>query len=123
MARLIAYGLIPMLMALLVGGAALGQGMQTFKTEKTAQRHCPADTVVWVNTSSANYHFKGLALCIRANRDNCVPVKYGVSGSALAKRIFYIFVKTLRDLRLAEHPLQQTEHLQVIFVNYQLFYF
>ena len=59
MARLIAYGLIPMLMVLLVGGAALGQGVQTFKTEKTAQRHCPADTVVWVNTSSANYHFKG----------------------------------------------------------------
>lgn len=34
MARLIAYGLIPALMVLLIGGAALGQGMQTFKTEK-----------------------------------------------------------------------------------------
>jgi hypothetical protein len=59
MARLIAYGLIPVLMVLLVAGAALGQGMQTFKTEKAAQRHCPADIVVWVDTSSANYHFKG----------------------------------------------------------------
>jgi hypothetical protein len=59
MARQIAYGLVPGVMVLLAGGAALGQGMQTFKTEKAAQRHCPADTVVWVNTSSANYHFKG----------------------------------------------------------------
>jgi hypothetical protein len=54
-----ALGVIPILMVSLVGGAALGQGMHTFKTEKAAQRHCPADTVVWVNTSSANYHFKG----------------------------------------------------------------
>jgi hypothetical protein len=59
MARQIAYGLIPVLMVLLQSGIALGQGMQTFKTEKAAQGHCPADTVVWVNTSSANYHFKG----------------------------------------------------------------
>jgi len=59
MARQIAYGLIAALMVLLAGGAALGQGMQTFKTEKAAQRHCPADAVVWVNISSANYHFKG----------------------------------------------------------------
>jgi len=42
-----------------VVGAALGQGMQTFKSEKAAQRHCPTDTVVWLNTSSANYHFRG----------------------------------------------------------------
>jgi len=33
--------------------------MQTFTSEQAAQRHCPADTVVWLNTSSANYHFKG----------------------------------------------------------------
>src|SRR5690349_11321076 len=59
MARQIAYGVIPMLMVLSVGGAALGQRMQTLKTEKAAQRHCPADTVVWANTSSANYDVKG----------------------------------------------------------------
>ena len=57
--RQIAYRLILLLMVLMVGGPALGQGMQTFKTEKAAHRHCPADTVVWINTSSANYHFKG----------------------------------------------------------------
>jgi hypothetical protein len=33
--------------------------MQTFASEQAAQRHCPTDAVVWLNTSSANYHFKG----------------------------------------------------------------
>jgi hypothetical protein len=59
MAGRIAYGLIPGGGILFVVGAALGQGMQTFKSEKAAQRHCSADTVVWLNTSSASYHFKG----------------------------------------------------------------
>ncbi len=40
----IAYGLIPGAAMLLVVGAVLGQGMQTFKSERAAQRHCPADT-------------------------------------------------------------------------------
>ena len=38
-------------------GCAAGSQKCT-ETEKAAQRHCPADTVVWVNTSIANYHFK-----------------------------------------------------------------
>jgi hypothetical protein len=59
MARGIAYGLLPGLAILLAVDAALGQGMQTFANEHAAQRHCPADTVVWLNTTSANYHFKG----------------------------------------------------------------
>ena len=53
----IANGLIPGAAILLVVGAALAQGMQSFTSEQAAQRHCPADTVVWLNTSSANYHF------------------------------------------------------------------
>jgi hypothetical protein len=40
-------------------GAARGQGMQTFRSEEAAQHHCPADRVVWLNTSSSNYHLKG----------------------------------------------------------------
>jgi hypothetical protein len=58
-ARRIVYSLIPAAVMLFAGGAALGQGMKTFKTEQAAQRHCPADTVVWVNKASANYHYKG----------------------------------------------------------------
>jgi len=55
----VGYGLLPGVAMLLAVNAALGQGMQTFTSEQAAQRHCAADTVVWLNTSSANYHFKG----------------------------------------------------------------
>jgi hypothetical protein len=30
-----------------------------FSTESAAQQHCPSDTVVWLNTKSGIYHFKG----------------------------------------------------------------
>ena len=30
-----------------------------FQTELEAQRHCPQDTVVWVNTKTGVYHFRG----------------------------------------------------------------
>ena len=32
---------------------------QLFSTEQAAQQHCPTDTVVWLNTKSGVYHFKG----------------------------------------------------------------
>lgn len=35
--------------------AALAQ----FPTEQEAQKHCPSDTVVWVNLPTGVYHFKG----------------------------------------------------------------
>jgi hypothetical protein len=55
----VTYGLFPGLAILLAVGPVLGQGIQTFKDEQAAQRHCPADTVVWLNTTSASYHTKG----------------------------------------------------------------
>jgi hypothetical protein len=30
-----------------------------FTTETAAQQHCPSDAVVWLNTASGVYHFKG----------------------------------------------------------------
>ena len=30
-----------------------------FKAEQTAQKHCPGDTVVWLNTYSGIWHYKG----------------------------------------------------------------
>lgn len=30
-----------------------------YTTESGAQRHCPRDTVVWLNTASGIYHLKG----------------------------------------------------------------
>lgn len=33
--------------------------LDTYQTEQAAQRHCPTDTVVWLNTSSGIWHLKG----------------------------------------------------------------
>ena len=41
-------------------GAALAAGVQLFTGESEAQQHCPADIVVWVNTPTGIYHFKGM---------------------------------------------------------------
>ncbi len=34
--------------------------LKLFQTEAAAQRHCPRDTVVWLNTNSGVYHEKGM---------------------------------------------------------------
>ena len=34
-------------------------GLQTFSTEQSAKRHCPTDTVVWLNLPTGIYHYKG----------------------------------------------------------------
>ena len=34
--------------------------LQLFATETAAQRHCPRDEVVWLNTNSGIYHEKGM---------------------------------------------------------------
>jgi hypothetical protein len=39
-----------------VSSSALAQ----FESENAAQRHCPKDTVVWLNTNSGIYHEKGM---------------------------------------------------------------
>ena len=39
--------------------AAAYQMAARFTTEREAQQHCPADTVVWVNLPTGVYHFKG----------------------------------------------------------------
>lgn len=41
--------------------AAPAQGdLQLFSTEAAAQKHCPKDEVVWLNTASGVYHEKGM---------------------------------------------------------------
>jgi hypothetical protein len=34
--------------------------LQLFPTESRAQKHCPNDEVVWLNTASGIYHEKGM---------------------------------------------------------------
>ncbi|MBI3353228.1 MAG: hypothetical protein HY036_11715 [Nitrospirae bacterium] len=33
--------------------------LEQFNSEEAAQKHCPADTVVWLNLPSGIYHYKG----------------------------------------------------------------
>lgn len=44
-------------------GDAVAQGptaqLAEFPTAETAQRHCPRDTVVWLNLPTGIYHFAG----------------------------------------------------------------
>jgi hypothetical protein len=39
--------------------AATKAALQLFTTESAAQAHCPSDKVVWLNTRSGIYHYKG----------------------------------------------------------------
>ena len=41
-------------------GSAFADNPQLFPTEVAAQKHCPGDTVVWVNTAAGIYHLKGM---------------------------------------------------------------
>ncbi len=41
-------------------GSAQTESVQLFPAETEAQHHCPADLVVWVNTATGVYHFKGM---------------------------------------------------------------
>jgi hypothetical protein len=34
--------------------------LELFPTEAAAQKHCPSDTVVWLNTATGVYHEKGM---------------------------------------------------------------
>ena len=34
--------------------------LQLFQSESAAQRHCPSDEVVWLNTNSGIYHERGM---------------------------------------------------------------
>lgn len=46
---------------LIVAAPALAQtqGLELFPTEQLAQQHCPGDVVVWLNTPTGIYHYKG----------------------------------------------------------------
>lgn len=59
MNRRAAYLLALVLIVLLVSGTGRGAELTTFTTQKEAQRHCPADTVVWLNLPTGIYHLKG----------------------------------------------------------------
>jgi len=43
-----------------VASPAATMSLHLFVTEAAAQKHCPKDEVVWLNTSSGVYHEKGM---------------------------------------------------------------
>jgi hypothetical protein len=48
-----------LLLVLLVSLVAPAFALDMFPTESEAQKHCPADVVVWLNFPTGVYHFKG----------------------------------------------------------------
>jgi hypothetical protein len=60
MRALLRWLLIGILVLSPSASVALSQRIQLFPTETEAQKHCPADVVVWVNTPTGIYHFKGM---------------------------------------------------------------
>jgi hypothetical protein len=45
---------------LIVASATSAAQIPMFDTEQAAQKHCPSDEVVWLNTNSGIYHEKGM---------------------------------------------------------------
>jgi hypothetical protein len=57
--KIVSTAFVVSTLCLLSVGGAHAQFVPRFQNEQAAQLHCPSDTVVWVNTSSGVYHFKG----------------------------------------------------------------
>lgn len=54
------FSLVMLVLAVVVASPApsFAAGLPTFTTETEAQKHCPADTVVWLNLPTGVYHLK-----------------------------------------------------------------
>jgi len=63
-----------------------GNNAQLFVVETEAQKHCPADVVVWVNTPTGIYHFKGMRWYGNTNRGAYVCQKEGDQAGYRATR-------------------------------------
>lgn len=60
--------------------------VQLFSVETEAQKHCPADVVVWVNTPTGIYHLKGMRWYGNTNRGAYVCKKGGDQAGYRATR-------------------------------------
>lgn len=47
------------IIALTVLVSPLAYSLEYFQTEQAAHKHCPKDVVVWLNTRSGVWHYKG----------------------------------------------------------------
>lgn len=60
--------------------------VQFFTVETEAQKHCPSDVVVWVNTPTGVYHLKGMRWYGNTNRGAYVCKKEGDQAGYRATR-------------------------------------
>ena len=85
---------IRILLAVIALGSALAFGqanaannqLPTFPTEQAAKQHCPADVVVWLNTQSGVYHFKGQRWYANTKQGAFVCKKEADTGGTRATR-------------------------------------
>jgi hypothetical protein len=54
------FALPPSVATATSSSAIAAVGLQLFDTEAAAQKHCPRDQVVWLNTNTGIYHEKGM---------------------------------------------------------------
>ena len=59
MLKSVALVVLASAMALLPTATVSAQSSPKFATEQEAVRHCPNDVVVWLNTETGVYHFRG----------------------------------------------------------------
>lgn len=65
---------------------AFESSVQLFAAEAEAQKHCPTDVVVWVNTPTGIYHLKGMRWFGNTNRGAYVCQKEGDQAGYRATR-------------------------------------
>jgi hypothetical protein len=53
------HALLSLALCLSPLSAVYAQSASQFQSEHEARQHCPKDIVVWVNTKTGVYHFKG----------------------------------------------------------------
>jgi hypothetical protein len=66
-----------LLFSTLMIASAFEGSTQLFAVETEAQKHCPADVVVWVNTPTGIYHLKGMRWYGNTNHGAYVCQKEG----------------------------------------------
>jgi hypothetical protein len=60
--------------------------VQLYSAELEAQKHCPSDVVVWVNTASGVYHLRGMRWYGNTNNGAYVCQKEGDQAGYRATR-------------------------------------
>jgi hypothetical protein len=77
MRRLKAFLAGTLLLSMSIFALAFEGRVQLFTVETEAQKYCPSDVVVWVNTPTGIYHLKGMRWYGNTNRGAYVCQKEG----------------------------------------------